>query len=85
MAQNLFDLVAVVLEVPPQSLTLESGPATVSKWDSLAHVTIVSAMEQTYGVELSMPEILAIRTIADLALALERHGGANTTPATGSP
>jgi len=71
---NLVELVAGVLNVAPEQLTLASGPKTVSQWDSLAHVTIASAAEQTYGVELSMADILGIRTIGDLHEALERKG-----------
>ena len=71
---KLIDLVASVLNVDPGSLTQSSGPKTVSQWDSLAHITIASAVEQTYGVELTMPEILGVRTISDLNDALQRRG-----------
>lgn len=74
MNQELTELVATVLNVSASTLSPESGPKTVGEWDSLAHVTIVSAVEQTYGGQLTMPEILAIASIADLGQALERHG-----------
>lgn len=74
MQPNLIELVAGVLNVAPEYLTLASGPKTVSQWDSLAHVTIAAAAEQTYRVELTMPEILGIRSIGDLQEALQRRG-----------
>ncbi len=74
MKPTLVELVATVLDVSPDQLTMESGPRTVSKWDSLAHVTIAAAVEQTYKVELTMPEILSVRSIANLQEVLRKHG-----------
>ena len=74
MSHDLVTLVAGVLNTTPETLTPESGPLSVPAWDSLAHVTIVAAVEQTYGIQLTMPEILAIRTFGDLAQTLQRHG-----------
>ncbi len=71
---NLIELVANVLNVPANTLDAQSGPANQTHWDSLAHVTIVAAIEGSYGISLTMPEILAIKNIGDLVAALERHG-----------
>jgi acyl carrier protein len=83
MTQKLIDLVAGVLNVSNAQLSPESGPKSVEAWDSLAHVTIVSAVEQTYGVQLTMPEILAIGSVADLRRTLEGQGVAFTRPDAG--
>lgn len=71
---HLTELVANVLNVPASTLDEYSGPANQPSWDSLAQVTIVAAVEGTYGVSLTMPEILAIKNIGDLDAALKRHG-----------
>ena len=74
MKPNLIDLIAGVLNVSSAQLNMESGPKSVPQWDSLAHVTIAAAVEQTYGVVLSMPEILSIRSIGSLHEVLNEHG-----------
>jgi acyl carrier protein len=74
MKQNVIGLVADVLNVAPADLTLQSGPANLGQWDSLAHVTIMAAVEQTYSIEFTMREMLAIKSIADLQKTLETHG-----------
>ena len=74
MSEDLFNLVAGILGVPTEELSLESGPENLSKWDSLAQITIVSAIEQQYKITLSMPEILSIRSISDLQELIEKHG-----------
>jgi len=75
MSKDLFDLVAGIVNVSPQELTLESGPENLPKWDSLAQITIVSAIEQKYSIKLTMPEILSIRSVANLQELIEKHGG----------
>lgn len=67
-------LIASVINVPATELSLQSGPENLPAWDSLAHVGIIAAVEQTYQLQLTMPEILAIKTIASLRNTLEKHG-----------
>ncbi len=73
MSDNLFEIVAGVLNVPANELALETGPANLAAWDSLAQITIVAAVEQTYGIQLSMPEILSIHTINHLKQILAKY------------
>ncbi len=71
---QLNELVASVINVPAAELTLRSGPENLPAWDSLAHIGIIAAIEQTYQLQLTMPEILSIKTIADLRNVLEKRG-----------
>lgn len=74
MQPSLIELIAGVLALSPDQLTMESGPKNLSTWDSLAHITIVAAVERTYGVRLTMPEILSVQSIANLQAVLQTHG-----------
>jgi acyl carrier protein len=71
---QLNKLVASVINVPAEELTSSSGPENLSTWDSLAHIGIIAAIEQTYRVQFSMPEMLAIKSIGDLRNLLRKHG-----------
>jgi acyl carrier protein len=71
---QLNELVGSVLNVPVENLTQQSGPENTVEWDSLAHIGIVAAVEQTYNVQLNMSEILSIKTIAELGVVLRNHG-----------
>ena len=71
--KQLLELIANIINVPASKLTLESGPANIPAWDSLAHIGIMAAVEQTYDLQLTMPEMLAIKTVADLRHALEKR------------
>lgn len=71
---SLFEIVAGVLDVPVDQLSLDTGPKTLPKWDSLAHVTIAAAVEQTYAIQLTMSEILSIHSIANMRDVVRKHG-----------
>ena len=71
---QLNELVASVINVPASQLTSQSGPENLSEWDSLAHIGIIAAVEQAYQLQFSMPEMLAIKTIADLRTTLQKRG-----------
>ena len=56
----------------------EITPATsrrdVPKWDSLQHVALVAAIEDQFGIVLSMDEMVEIRSVKDICNILDRHG-----------
>jgi acyl carrier protein len=74
MMQRLQQLIASVLSVPAEQLTGASGPATLPEWTSLAHVTIVAAVEEEFHVQFEMGEILNIKQLDDLARLLGAKG-----------
>ncbi len=55
-------------------ITLETSPADVARWDSLNHVALVSMIEQTFGISLSMDEMIEIQSVGDIQRLLARHG-----------
>ncbi len=73
MNTQLVEIVSGIINIPTSDLNMESGPLNQSAWDSLAHVTIVAAVEETYNISLSMPEILSIKSISDLDKAINAH------------
>ena len=67
-------IVARVLDIPPDTVTDELGPAVAAGWTSLRHVQLVSAVQKEYGVKLSPRAIRSIRTVRDLRDALAAQG-----------
>lgn len=55
-------------------LTAETSRRDVPKWDSLQHISLVTAIEQSFGVSLSMDEMVEIRSVRDICNILDRHG-----------
>lgn len=60
---NPFEIVARALGCPSSAITADSAMKRTHKWDSLGHVSVVTALEEAYGVSISDEEILSLTTM----------------------
>jgi len=66
--------IAEILGVDPSDVGPETGPGVISKWDSLAHIQLVAAIEETYAIQMSMDEIVNLLSVNDIVTLLEEKG-----------
>ena len=55
-------------------LQAATGPDDVPKWDSLRHIALVSAIETTFSIALSMDEMMEMISVRNIQNVLDRHG-----------
>ena len=55
-------------------INMATSRRDVPKWDSLQHVALVAAIEERFGITLSMDEMVEIRSVKDICNILDRHG-----------
>lgn len=67
------EIVADVMEYEGD-ITSATSQEDIERWDSLQHIALVRALEQEFGVALSMDEMMEIRTVGDIETVLARHG-----------
>ena len=67
-------LLADVLGVAEVRVTEDAGRDLLPEWTSLAHVQVVNAVEEAYGVALSSHEIEKATSVASLRTFLTRRG-----------
>ena len=63
MSDVLIQLFAEVLQVRPAELDDNSSPENLKEWDSLAAMSLVSAIEEKFKVKLSTKDIMKMSTI----------------------
>jgi acyl carrier protein len=73
---RLNTLVGDLLEIDDPKLSADMSAQDVPKWDSLAHVRIVVAVEQAFKMRFSTREITSLKTIGDLVKLIEKHSSA---------
>ncbi|MBL8214970.1 MAG: acyl carrier protein [Bryobacterales bacterium] len=56
----------------PHALDGDTQLSTVEGWDSLAFVTFIAMVDDSYGAAVSVQELLACKTAEDLAALVER-------------
>lgn len=68
---KVLSIAADVFQVEESSLGPASSPDTVESWDSLHHLSLVVALEQEFGVQISPEEIEELLTIELTAALME--------------
>ncbi len=73
MEQQLTEIFRVVFD-----LTAEADPKgirqlTFPKWDSLAHVTLIGAVENEFGLSIDIADSLELTSFEAILVYLEEH------------
>ncbi|WP_430108794.1 acyl carrier protein [Paenibacillus sp. B1-33] len=68
------EILSAVTGVPEAQLNDDSGRDNVMEWDSLAHINLITALEETYEVSFTIEEIQQMKTIGDVKAMLKQKG-----------
>ena len=68
IAADLFAMTAT-------KLTPDSSPETVEAWDSTQHLSLVLALEERFGFQLSPEEVEQMHSLAEVARVVESKLG----------
>lgn len=49
----------------------ESSGKTIDDWDSLAHISLVSAIEQEFGIRFALGELEILKDVGDMIDLME--------------
>jgi acyl carrier protein len=71
---RLHDVIARALNVPPASVSDDSNPETLRRWDSLRHLDLLNTVEDAYEVRFSTAEIMRAKSVADIRQLLREKG-----------
>ena len=55
-------------------VTRTSNSQSIEGWDSLAHITLISAVEQEFHVRFALGELESLKNVGDLIDVMERKG-----------
>jgi acyl carrier protein len=66
MSKEVFKVVASIMGVPLDSVSESSSPETLPNWDSLRHMKLILAVEESLAIEFNDEDIVAIRDVRGL-------------------
>lgn len=61
-----------ILQVPPSAITDKASMQTIATWDSLAHLNLVLAIEEAFGVRFNSQVIPTLISVAAIKNELEK-------------
>ena len=67
--QRAFDL-------DPRSITLDTQPDDIPKWDSLGHATLVCSLEREFTIRFGIDELMALENVREIIEVVHRKLGA---------
>lgn len=71
MSKEVFKVVASIMGVPVESVSESSSPETLVNWDSLRHMKLILAVEESLGVEFNDDDIVSIKDVRGLVARIE--------------
>lgn len=72
VVRQVRQIAADIFNLPLDAITLQSSPQMIETWDSLQHVNLVLALEQTFAVQFLPEEIAEMQTIDRIAALVEQ-------------
>ena len=66
-------LLAGVLQIPVATITDELAMKDTDVWDSLKHMELVVSLEQSFGIELSFDDIVAMQSVGEIKRVLRER------------
>lgn len=73
IGDRVIQIAARVFSLSPDQLRLTSEPANTLGWDSLAHLSLIAAVETELELRLSASDVLRVHQLADLVEAVLRQ------------
>ena len=60
--------------IPASSITAETLRANIPTWDSLGVLTLMAALDETFGVVVNDADMRAMQKVGDVFDLLRKHG-----------
>jgi acyl carrier protein len=61
-----------VLDNSRLHLDRESNASNIAGWDSLAHINLISVIEQQFGISFSLGELQEVKNVGEMIDLMER-------------
>ena len=71
MEEQLKEIMAAIFEVDPSDIDENTAAGDLEKWDSLHHMNLVAALEESFEVEFDEEEILEMVNVKLIMLTLQ--------------
>ncbi len=53
-------------DIEPRLVTMETSPSDIPGWDSVGHLSLASRLEQIFGVNLDVDELMEMENVREI-------------------
>lgn len=69
--EKVIEIVASVCEVDKAEVTEDSTVGDFPAWDSMGHLSILSQVEENFGISFEPEEMMELEDVSDIVKAIE--------------
>ena len=69
--KNIQEIICDVLDDETIQITEEPAVNDIKDWDSVAHMTIMAMIENEFGIQMDINEIVKVKTIKEMLNSVE--------------
>ena len=73
MEEKVIHIAAEIFHMNINELSLETKRENCDKWDSLAHIQLISEIEDIFDCEIGFDDVWQISKLGDILKFIERH------------
>ena len=55
------------------TVTAETTSADIEEWDSLTHITLISEVEDAFGMKFAMKDVLGMQNVGEMADIIQKN------------
>ena len=70
MDQRIAEAFSAVFQLSPEQVTDALSPQDVAGWDSLGHMRLVTQLQELFGVEFEVDEVMRMENVAEIKKVL---------------
>lgn len=67
-------VLAEVLKIPAAGISDDMTMKDMEAWDSLKHMELIVSLEETFGLQLTLDEIVAMQSVREIRRVLRERG-----------
>jgi acyl carrier protein len=72
--ERVQDAIATTLQVPAGAITAATRDEDIPAWDSLGHLNLMMALEQTFDIVLEVEDFANLKSVPAILTYLGRQG-----------
>ncbi|HTZ73419.1 MAG TPA: acyl carrier protein [Candidatus Aquilonibacter sp.] len=58
-------------DIDPQTITMDTAPTDIPAWDSMGHVTLASNLEQTFGLNFDVDDLMEMENVKEICRVVQ--------------
>ena len=74
MSAEIFRIAAAVLRKDVSELDEQSGPESIDTWSSLAHIALISQLEEELGIDIPIEEAAELQSLGQIIELAQKQG-----------